>query len=143
MFKSQLLTSGIKSLLHLKATAGLAVGTVCLSPLFIGESAPKTLRGTLVCCFQLCITLGIFLGYCTTYGTKTYTDSRQWRIPLGLCFVWAIMLVIGMVCMPESPRYLVVKNKIEEAKKSIGRSNKVSPEDPCCLHRSPIDSSRY
>ena len=40
------------------------------------------------------------------------------------------MLVIGMVCMPESPRYLVVKNKIEEAKKSIGRSNKVSPEDP-------------
>ncbi|CAG85964.1 DEHA2C05214p [Debaryomyces hansenii CBS767] len=114
-----------------RAIAGLAVGTVSvLSPLFIGESAPKTLRGTLVCCFQLCITLGIFLGYCTTYGTKTYTDSRQWRIPLGLCFVWAIMLVIGMVCMPESPRYLVVKNKIEEAKKSIGRSNKVSPEDP-------------
>mmetsp|Transcript_4184 Transcript_4184/g.4102 ORF Transcript_4184/g.4102 Transcript_4184/m.4102 type:complete len:555 (-) Transcript_4184:8565-10229(-) len=114
-----------------RAIAGLAVGTVSvLSPLFIGESAPKTLRGTLVCCFQLCITLGIFLGYCTTYGTKTYTDSRQWRIPLGLCFAWAIMLVIGMVCMPESPRYLVVKNKIEEAKKSIGRSNKVSPEDP-------------
>lgn len=114
-----------------RAIAGLAVGTVSvLSPLFIGESAPKTLRGTLVCCFQLCITLGIFLGYCTTYGTKTYTDSRQWRIPLGLCFAWAIMLVVGMVSMPESPRYLVDKNKIEEAKKSIGRSNKISPEDP-------------
>lgn len=111
---------------------GLAVGTVAvLSPLFIGESAPKAIRGTLVCCFQLCITLGIFIGYCTTYGTKSsYSDSRQWRIPLGLCFAWAILLVIGMVAMPESPRYLVEKNRIEEAKKSIARSNKVSAEDP-------------
>lgn len=110
---------------------GIAVGIVSvLSPLFIGESAPKKLRGTLVCCFQLCITLGIFLGYCTTYGTKDYDDSRQWRIPLGLCFAWAILLVVGMVNMPESPRFLVEKNRIEEAKRSIARSNKVSPEDP-------------
>lgn len=110
---------------------GLAVGIVSvLSPLFIGESAPKSLRGTLVCCFQLCITLGIFLGYCTTYGTKNYDDSRSWRVPLGLCFAWAILLVAGMVNMPESPRYLIEKNRIEEAKVSIGRSNKISPEDP-------------
>lgn len=111
--------------------AGLAVGTVSvISPLFISEVAPKQLRGTLVCCFQLCITLGIFLGYCTTYGTKVYTDSKQWRIPLGLCFLWAIFLVGGMLCMPESPRYLVEKARIDDARKSIARSNKVSEEDP-------------
>lgn len=110
---------------------GLAVGTVSvISPLFISEVCPKQIRGTMVCCFQLNITLGIFLGYCTTYGTKTYSDSRQWRIPLGLCFAWAIMMVVGMVSMPESPRYLIEKGKIEEAKKSIARSNKVSPEEP-------------
>lgn len=110
---------------------GLAVGIVSvLCPLFIGESAPKKLRGTLVVGFQLFITLGIFLGYCTTYGTKTYSDSRQWRIPLGLCFAWAILLVAGMLLMPESPRYLVEKNKIEEAKKSIARSNSTTPDNP-------------
>lgn len=110
---------------------GLSVGIVSvLCPLFIGESAPKKLRGTLVCCFQLCITLGIFLGYCTTYGTKTYSDSRQWRIPLGLCFAWAIFLVTGMLLMPESPRFLVEKNRIEEAKKSIARSNATNADDP-------------
>ncbi|MDC6271087.1 sugar porter family MFS transporter [Acetobacter pasteurianus] len=110
---------------------GVAVG--CLSvlcPLFISEVSPKHLRGTLVCCFQLMITLGIFLGYCTTYGTKTYTDSRQWRIPLGLCFAWALLLVGGMIPMPESPRYLVGKDKIEDAKQALARVNKVSPEDP-------------
>lgn len=110
---------------------GLAVGIVSVvCPLFIGESAPKHLRGTLVCCFQLCITLGIFLGYCTNFGTKTYSDSRQWRIPLGLCFGWAILLVSGMLFMPESPRYLVEKNRLDDARNSISRSNKVSVEDP-------------
>ncbi|KAF6068830.1 High-affinity hexose transporter HXT6 [Candida albicans] len=92
--------------------------------------SPKHLRGTLVCCFQLMITLGIFLGYCTTYGTKSYSDSRQWRIPLGLCFAWALCLVAGMVRMPESPRYLVGKDRIEDAKMSLAKTNKVSPEDP-------------
>ncbi|EDK41195.2 hypothetical protein PGUG_05293 [Meyerozyma guilliermondii ATCC 6260] len=114
-----------------RAITGLSVGIVSvLCPLFIGESAPKKLRGTLVVVFQLFITLGIFLGYCTTYGTKTYDDSRQWRIPLGLCFAWAILLVSGMLLMPESPRYLIEKNKIEEAKKSIARSNSTTPDNP-------------
>ncbi|CAH6721675.1 high-affinity hexose transporter Hxt6p [[Candida] jaroonii] len=113
---------------------GLAVGTVAVvSPMMISETAPKKVRGTLVVCFQLFITLGIFLGYCTTYGTKTYTDSRQWRIPLGLCFAWALFLIAGMVLMPESPRFLVEVEKIEEAKRSIAKSNKVSPEDPAVL----------
>ncbi|EEQ36297.1 hypothetical protein CLUG_00420 [Clavispora lusitaniae ATCC 42720] len=111
--------------------SGLAVGTISVvSPLFISEVSPKQIRGTLVCCFQLFITMGIFLGYCTTYGTKKYTDSKQWRVPLGLCFAWAIFLVVGMLSMPESPRYLIEKAKIDEARRSIARSNKLSEEDP-------------
>ncbi|GEQ72909.1 hypothetical protein JCM33374_g6597 [Metschnikowia sp. JCM 33374] len=110
---------------------GLGVGTTSvLSPLFISESAPKHLRGTLVCCYQLMVTLGIFLGYCTTYGTKNYTDSRQWRIPLGLCFAWALFLISAMVFMPESPRYLIEHQKFDEAKASVAKSNQCSPEDP-------------
>ncbi|RCK54921.1 Hexose transporter 2 [Candida viswanathii] len=114
-----------------RAITGLAVGTVSvISPMFISETAPKALRGTLVCCFQLCITLGIFIGYCTTYGTKKLDNSAQWRVPLGLCFVWALFLIAGMSFMPESPRYLVEKNRIEDAKVSIAKSNKLSQEDP-------------
>ncbi|KAI3405754.2 HXT5 [Candida oxycetoniae] len=110
---------------------GLSVGTVSvIAPMFISESAPKLLRGTLVCCFQLCITLGIFIGYVTTYGTKQLNNSSQWRIPLGLCFLWAIFMTIGMLFMPESPRYLVEKKRIEDAKKSIAKSNKLSVNDP-------------
>ena len=66
--------------------SGLGVGGIAvLSPMLISEVSPKQIRGTLVACYQLMITLGIFLGYCTNYGTKTYDDSTQWRVGLGLC----------------------------------------------------------
>ncbi|CDO93866.1 unnamed protein product [Kluyveromyces dobzhanskii CBS 2104] len=111
--------------------SGLGVGGISvLSPMLISETAPKHLRGTLVSCYQLMITFGIFLGYCTNYGTKNYSNSVQWRVPLGLCFAWAIFMIAGMLFVPESPRYLVEKHMIDEAKRSIAKSNKVSVEDP-------------
>lgn len=111
--------------------SGMGVGGIAVySPLLISEVSPKHLRGTLVSCFQLMITLGIFIGYCTNYGTKTYTNSVQWRVPLGLGFAWASLMIVAMFMVPESPRYLIEKGRIEEAKHSIARSNKVTVDDP-------------
>ena len=73
---------------------GLAVGMLSvLCPLFISEVSPKHLRGTLVYCFQLMITLGIFLGYCTSYGTKKYSDSDNGE------FHWVYALLGPCVCL--------------------------------------------
>ncbi|CAI4370016.1 AEG_G0012170.mRNA.1.CDS.1 [Saccharomyces cerevisiae] len=114
--------------------SGLGVGGIAvLSPMLISEVSPKHLRGTLVSCYQLMITAGIFLGYCTNYGTKTYSNSVQWRVPLGLCFAWALFMIGGMTFVPESPRYLAEVGKIEEAKRSIAVSNKVAVDDPSVL----------
>jgi len=110
---------------------GMGVGGISVySPLLISEVSPKHLRGTLVSCFQLMITLGIFLGYCTNYGTKSYSNSVQWRVPLGLGFAWALFMIVAMLMVPESPRYLIKVGKIDEAKRSIATSNKVSVDDP-------------
>ncbi|KAH3671241.1 hypothetical protein WICMUC_004758 [Wickerhamomyces mucosus] len=111
--------------------AGLATGGInVISPLFISEAAPKHLRGALVSSYQLMITLGIFLGYCANYGTKAYDNSAQWRIPLGLCFLYALLLITGMVFTPESPRFLIKNNRLDDARKSLAFSNRVSAEDP-------------
>lgn len=111
--------------------SGLGVGAIAvLSPMLIAESSPKALRGALVSCYQLMITFGIFLGYCVNYGTKTYSNSAQWRIPLGLSFAWALFMIFGMSFMPESPRFLVEVGRYEDARKSISYSNKVSTDDP-------------
>lgn len=114
--------------------SGLGVGGIAvLSPMLIGESAPKHLRGPLVSCYQLMITAGIFLGYCTNYGTRNYSNSVQWRVPLGLGFAWSLFMLGGLTRVPESPRYLCEVGKVEEAKRSLAISNKVSVDDPSLL----------
>ncbi|ODV96778.1 hypothetical protein PACTADRAFT_32276 [Pachysolen tannophilus NRRL Y-2460] len=111
--------------------SGLGVGSIAvLCPMFIAEASPRQVRGVLVTSYQLMITLGIFLGYCTNYGTKSYSNSVQWRVPLGLCFAWALLMIWGLTFMPESPRYLCKVGRIDDAKKSISKVNKVPLDDP-------------
>ncbi|CCF57727.1 hypothetical protein KAFR_0D00800 [Kazachstania africana CBS 2517] len=114
-----------------RIVAGLGVGGIAvLSPMLISETSPKHLRGTLVSCYQLMCTAGIFLGYCTNYGTSKYSNSVQWRVALGISFAWALFMIGGLTFVPESPRYLCEKDRIEDAKKAIAMSNKVSVDDP-------------
>ncbi|CCK70680.1 glucose-inactivated glycerol proton symporter STL1 KNAG_0E04270 [Huiozyma naganishii CBS 8797] len=115
--------------------SGCGVGGIAVySPLLISEVSPKHVRGTLVSCYQLMITLGIFLGYCTNYATDHhYTNSVQWRVPLGLGFAWALFMIAAMLFVPESPRFLIEVGKIEEAKVSVARSNKLTVDDPSVI----------
>ena len=115
--------------------SGMGVGGIAvLSPMLISEVSPKKLRGTAVSCYQLMITLGIFLGYCSNYGTKKYHNSAQWRVPLGLSFLWALFMIGGMLFVPESPRYLIEIGRMEEAKRSISVSNKIAPDSALVLY---------
>lgn len=104
-------------------------GCSVLCPMLLSEIAPKDLRGALVSMYQLMVTFGIFLGYCVVYNTRNYDNTAQWRIPLGLCFAWAIILCIGMLLIPESPRYLAERGKVEEARRAIARLSRLSVED--------------
>ncbi len=110
--------------------AGLAVGSISvLCPMFISETAPKAIRGALVSSYQLMVTAGIFVGYCVEFTAHhNFTNSGQWRIPLGLGFLWALLMMTGMFFMPESPRYLVSKGYPEHAKVSISKLNGTSSQ---------------
>ncbi|CCH58144.1 hypothetical protein TBLA_0A03440 [Henningerozyma blattae CBS 6284] len=117
-----------------RIVAGLGCGLIAiLSPMLISEVSPKHMRGAMVSCYQLMITLGILLGYGSNYGTKRYDDSRQWRVPLGLQFAWCLFLVGAMLFVPESPRFLIEKGRYKDGKRSIAKSNKVSPDDPAVI----------
>lgn len=114
-----------------RIVAGFGVGSVSvLCPMFIAETSPSEIRGLTVSFYQLMITLGIFFGYITTFGTSVlFIDSNQWRTPLGLCFVWAITLIVGISLLPESPRFLLSNDSNEKARKSIAKINNLNPDD--------------
>ena len=97
--------------------------------MLLSEIDPKYLRGALVSMYQLMVTFGIFLGYCVVYNTRHYSNTAQWRIPLGLCFAWAILICIGMLLIPESPRYLAEHGKVEEARRALAKLSRLPVED--------------
>ncbi|WP_047865537.1 sugar porter family MFS transporter [Rubrobacter aplysinae] len=99
---------------------GLGVGAAsALVPSYISESAPTDVRGSLSSLFQLAITLGILLAYLIN-GVFATADS--WRWPLGLALIPAVVLFVGMYFLPETPRWLVSKNREEEARRVLSHS---------------------
>ncbi|KAI1631962.1 general substrate transporter [Biscogniauxia mediterranea] len=100
--------------------AGGGVGFIsAVVILYMSEIAPKKVRGAMVSGYQFCITIGILLANCVVYATQHRPDSGSYRIPIGVQFLWALILGIGLFILPESPRYYVKKGKIEEAAKAL------------------------
>ena len=94
---------------------GLSSGTV---PVYISEVSPPAARGWTVSLFQLAITVGILLAYVVDYA---FAASQGWRWMLGLAVVPAAVFAVGMILLPESPRWLVKNGHREEARKVLGR----------------------
>ncbi|KAF2269297.1 general substrate transporter [Lojkania enalia] len=111
--------------------ASLGVGGLSvLTPMYQSETAPRYVRGALVSCYQLFITLGIFVAYCINYGTESDRSARSWRLPMGIGFIWPTIMAVGIMFMRESPRWEYRKGKTESARNSIALSYGVPISHP-------------
>lgn len=115
--------------------AGLGVGALSgLCPLYLGETAPAAIRGTIVSGYQLNIIFGIVMSYGVTWASSTRAADNQlaWRIPVALQLLWALLLIIFMLMVPESPRWLLTKNRDVEAREVMAdmRGITLQPSGP-------------
>jgi sugar porter (SP) family MFS transporter len=109
--------------------AGIGVGFVsAIIILYMSEICPRKVRGALVSGYQFCITVGLLLASCVDYATQNRTDTGSYRIPISIQFAWAIILGVGLFLLPESPRYFVKYNKIEEARGVLSRLRGQPPD---------------
>ncbi|KAF8346400.1 general substrate transporter [Amanita rubescens] len=90
------------------------------------ETAPANIRGTLTATYQLFITLGILTAYCISIGTRHMPGAKSWRTVVGIGMIWPGLLSFGIMFMPESPRWLVTRGRVEEAKISIAKAHGLS-----------------
>jgi sugar porter (SP) family MFS transporter len=98
-----------------RIVVGVGIGIASfISPMYISEVAPKSIRGTLVFLNQLALTLGILLAYLVDYLFTKVPEG--WRWMLGLAIVPALVLGWGMAKMPDSPRWLVIRNRGGQAR---------------------------
>ncbi|KAF7861367.1 hypothetical protein EAF04_007932 [Stromatinia cepivora] len=100
--------------------AGLGVGGLSvLVPMYMAETSPVPVRGAVISCYQLFITIGIFTADCINYGTEAFKSTASYRIPMGVGFIWAIILGGGILFLPETPRYNWNHGKPEKARETM------------------------
>ena len=99
---------------------GLAVGTASfVAPMYISELTPKRIRGGVTTFNQLMIVLGILAAYIVNFALTGLPS--EWRWMLGLGALPGLALAIGMLFMPYSPRWLVNKGRVDEAREVLRR----------------------
>lgn len=112
-----------------RLVAGAGVGALSIMvPMYTSETGPRQVRGALVSTYQLSITAGIFTADAINFGTEKRRNSGSWRIPMGIGFIWPLILGIGILFLPESPRHAYRKGRVEEARTTMARFYGV-PED--------------
>jgi MFS transporter, SP family, arabinose:H+ symporter len=106
------------ALVFFRFIGGLGIGgSSVLGPMYIAEVAPAKWRGRLVGLFQFNIVFGILLAYFSNYivGTMQF-GAAEWRWKLGLPAVPAVLFLFFLFGIPRSPRWLVKKQRIAEAR---------------------------
>ena len=109
---------------------GLAIGgSSVVGPMYIAEIAPASKRGRLVGFFQFNIVAGILLAYLSNYliGLANL-GAMEWRWKLGITGLPALLFLLMLAGIPQSPRWLVRKGRIAEAKEVFERIGEPDPQ---------------
>ncbi|KQB43775.1 MFS transporter, sugar porter family [Flavobacterium daejeonense] len=98
---------------------GLGVGASTIAaPAYVSEIAPADKRGRLVALYQFNIVLGILVAFISNYFLKDIGENA-WRWMVGVQAIPSFIYILFIITIPESPRWLLSKNRIDEARKVL------------------------
>ncbi|MDX1470875.1 MAG: sugar porter family MFS transporter, partial [Flavobacteriaceae bacterium] len=101
---------------------GLGVGASTIAaPAYISEIASAENRGKLVATYQFNIVFGILMAFVSNYVISTIVETETWRWMIGIEALPAFIYTIMVLGVPKSPRWLIIKDRIAEAKDIIQR----------------------
>ncbi|WPQ67820.1 sugar porter family MFS transporter [Weissella paramesenteroides] len=111
---------GVAYLIFTRVLLGIAVGAAsALVPAYMSEMAPAEKRGSLSGINQLMIVSGMLISYVVDFLLKGLPEHIAWRLMLALAAVPALILFLGVLRLPESPRFLIKAGRVEEAHKVL------------------------
>lgn len=112
----------ISILVFSRIVLGLAIGMASImTPLYLAETAAVEARGAVVGIYQLAMTFGIVCAYCVNY---LLLEQHAWRLMFASSALPALILTVGILFLPESPRWLFSVGRNEDAAKSLKKLRK-------------------
>lgn len=121
-----------------RIVAGLGIGAASnLTPLYISEIAPPAIRGQLVGMYEIGWQIGGLVGFWINYGVTRHIPSshKQWLIPFAVQLIPGGIFAAGIpFFIKESPRWLITRNRRDEAIKNLCFIRNLSPQDPFIIN---------
>ncbi|KAK5999890.1 hypothetical protein QM012_004978 [Aureobasidium pullulans] len=114
-----------------RAIGGLGVGLASgLVPLYVAELSPPAIRGRLVGIYEISVQTGTCIGFWICYGVQRNmaATSSQWILPFAVQLIPGVLLIVGMLFVPESPRWLAQHKSREIAAHTLCKLRGL-PED--------------
>ena len=150
-----MLCGGIEDLVWYRIIGGMGIGIVSIvSPIYISEISPAKIRGTMVALYQLAVTAGLLLAYLVNFIILKHSatcafdgflgwvlKTEMWRGMLGSESVVTILFFVVIFFIPESPKWLMVKDR-EQAAMTVFRrlrSDEAGALAECSLTRASIE----
>ncbi|MDU7870591.1 MAG: MFS transporter, partial [Pantoea sp.] len=116
----------VESLVCARVMLGLAVGIASYTaPLYLAEIAPERIRGSMISMYQLMLTTGIVVAY---LSDTAFSYSGNWRWMLGIIAIPAVILFVGVLFLPNSPRWLAAHGRFNEAQRVLDRLRNTSEQ---------------
>lgn len=120
----QVLSSGNLVLFEIgRLINGMAVGAGTLvSPIYISEISPASLRGMLMSGYQVAVQSGALIGFWIAFVSQAIISDHsalQWQLPVGLQLIAGLLLLVGSLVIPESPRYLAERGALQAMEDSL------------------------
>ncbi|KAL2018419.1 hypothetical protein VTK56DRAFT_838 [Thermocarpiscus australiensis] len=113
-------TTNIGGLYAGRLLLGLANGMfMTFAQLYIQECSPARYRGLMISSFQVWTSVGTLVGTIVDNFTAKIDGPKSYLIPLGLIYIIPVLMSVGLLLVPESPRWLAQHGKLEQARKSL------------------------
>ncbi len=129
------LSWNLTSLLIFRFLIGVAIGgSSILAPVYMAEAAPAARRGAMVGLFQINIVVGILIAYVSNFFVAELIGGNDvWRWKLAVAVFPALLFLVLLFLIPQSPRWLISKGRLQEAAASLRRLGIAQPAEEIAL----------
>lgn len=104
-------------------------------PVYQSETCGAHIRGSLVCLNSTITIVGLVIAYWLDYGMSFVSGPAQWRLPVGFQAFFAVCLLLQGMVLPDSPRWLIARGRIEEGTRILAQLEDKELDDPEVLEK--------